>query len=65
MHAQPLGHLVLVQVELLARNNQLLSECQFSHAILPNPWQVRASLAAASGRLTALKGHGFIRAINA
>src|SRR5450631_800398 len=31
MHAQPLRHLVLVEVELLACNQQLLRECQFRH----------------------------------
>ena len=31
MDAQPLRHLVLIEVELLARNQQLFSECSFRH----------------------------------
>ncbi len=31
MHAQPLGHLVLKEVKLLARDQQLFSESQFGH----------------------------------
>ena len=35
MHAQPLGHLVLIEVQLLARDQQLLPKTQFRHQILP------------------------------
>jgi hypothetical protein len=31
MHAQPLGHLVLIEVKLLASDEQLFSESQFRH----------------------------------
>src|ERR1035438_4000106 len=35
VYAKPLGHLVLIEIQLLASDQQLFSECQFSHEVLP------------------------------
>ena len=45
MHAQPLGHFVLKEIELLARDQQLFSETQFRHeAVLSSQLQFTAAV---------------------
>jgi hypothetical protein len=46
MHAQLLGHLVLIEIKLLARNQQLFSERKFRH--------VCSELSALSCKLSAI-----------
>ena len=36
MHSQPLRHLVLIEIKLLARDQQLLSESKFRHEVAPS-----------------------------
>ncbi len=43
VHAQPLGHLVLKEIELLPRDQQLFSKTQFGHESAPNFWLLASS----------------------
>jgi hypothetical protein len=56
VHAQPLGHLVLKEIELLPRDQQLFSKTQFGHFFLPLRMNYVLSGRAELGELAVLAG---------